>query len=40
MLNGVQVIIFVKKADTEEKQKKQAGFVLNMENAGFKVRQK
>ena len=37
MLNGVQVILFVKKADTEEKQKKQAGFVLNMENAGIEV---
>lgn len=40
MLNGVQVIVFVKKADTKEKQKKQVGFVLNMENEGFKVRQK
>lgn len=40
MFNGIQVIVFVKKADTEEKQKKQAGFVLNMENAGFKVWQK
>ena len=40
MLNGVQVIVFVKKADTEEKQKKQAGYILNMENAGIEVRLK
>lgn len=40
MLNGVQIIIFVKKTDTDEKQKKQAGYILNMENAGIEVRLK
>ena len=40
MLNGVQVIVFVKKADTEEKQKKQAGCLLSMENAGIEVHHK
>ena len=40
MLNGVQIIVFVKKADTDEKQKKQAGYILNMENAGIEVRLK
>ena len=40
MLNGVQVIVFVKKADTEEKQKKQAGCLLSMENAGIEVHPK
>ena len=40
MLNGVQVIIFVKKADTEEKQKKQAGCLLSMENTGIEVHHK
>ena len=40
MLNGVKVIVLVKKADTEEKQKKQAGCILSMENAGIEVLQK
>lgn len=40
MLNGVQIIVFVKKTDTDEKQKKQAGYILNMENAGIEVRLK
>ena len=40
MLNGVQIIVFVKKADTDEKQKKQAGYILNMENVGIEVRLK
>ena len=40
MLNGVQVIVFVKKADTEEKQKKQAVCLLSMENAGIEVHPK
>ena len=40
MLNGVQVIVFVKKADTEEKQKKQAVCLLSMENAGIEVHTK
>ena len=40
MLNGAQIIVFVKKADTEEKQKKQAGCILSMENAGIEVLQK
>ena len=40
MLNGVQVIVFVKKADTEEKQKKQVGCLLSMENAGIEVHPK
>ena len=36
----MQVIVFVKKADTEEKQKRQAGCLLSMENTGINVRQK
>lgn len=40
MLNGVHIIVLLRKADTEEKQKKQTGCILNMENAGIKVQQK
>ena len=40
MLNGVQVIVFVKKTDNEEKQKKQAGCLLSMENTGIEVHPK
>lgn len=40
MLNGVQIIVFVKKADTDEKQKKQVGCLLSMENAGIEVHPK
>lgn len=40
MLNGVHVIVLLRKADTDEKQKKQNGCILSMENAGIKVQQK
>ena len=40
MLNGVHVIVLLMQTDTEEKQKKQAGCILNMENAGIKIQQK
>lgn len=40
MLNGVHVIVLLRKADTDEKQKKQNGCILNMENAGIKIQQK
>ena len=40
IFNGIQVIVFVKKADTEEKQKKQADCISSMENAGIEVHPK